>query len=85
MRTRPERRRPVSAHMLTAYEAAEDVGGVNARRIIVWIKEGLIKGAFQLPGKSGWRIPRKCWEQFKRSRTPKAARLSANEEDPTHE
>ena len=68
------RRRPLSQNLLTSAQAADEIGYVQSRTISHWCAEGLIKGAFQLPGRSGWRIPRKSWEAFIRERTPKRAR-----------
>ena len=76
---------PSSAEWMSTHRAAAELGGVAPNGVARWCLMGLVKGAVRLPGKSGWRIPRKGWDQFLRSRTPKAARLSANEEDATHE
>lgn len=59
---------------MTTYEAAVEIGNCLPAQVGRWCKDGMILGARRYPGKVGWRIPRKAWENFTRSLTPRSAR-----------
>jgi len=57
-------KRPLNPSWLTTIQVAEEIGGVSQDQVIKWCNAKLLPGAFKLPGRSGWRIPRKALDNF---------------------
>jgi hypothetical protein len=49
---------------LTTSQVATEIGGITANQVTKWCGARLFPGSYKLPGKSGWRIPRKALDNF---------------------
>jgi hypothetical protein len=58
------RKKALNTSWLTTAQVAEELGGISPHQVTKWCNALLLPGSFKLPGKSGWRIPRKALDNF---------------------